>query len=577
MKAIFLICALSVACLAQYNGLAPITVQSCSSGIQGNSADSCTFGQNSTSGNVIYGLVGYDSAVSGRPISISDANGHATITMDAEQGPVTSQTSPGTTGSSGSAYGRTFCGTVNSTGSVNLVTSSGSIQTRASAILVAFEAANSTCTEDGSPQFTIGTSGNTSTPAALSQNITTGINGDLIVNSWFTAGGNFGNVSAISTPPLLFAVDLMSEYIAGTVGTYANTIDELPNFSCVVGPCHEYIGLNTIAYKPVSSGIVGVTTVMHQAINGQFFSDTLLALGGTSALTYSLSSGCLTGTGLSFNSSTGVISGTHIGNSSITCSYTATDGTSTSSAQSFTINVGCGAATPTVIASATGGNGLSGWTFSSGIQALDVIDLSFAGMNSHCNNGYMETTPSITDTAGSTIRRVDCRGNFGPAQDSMHYLLQIPAGYSGTSDTISLGANGGGSAVGGVAMQIRGVQSIADVCAYVTSLVSPSSLTTPNLTTPVANEFLRATAFYNAPSGPTFNSPFSVVNHDSFSCPSFTPTQYYATDQASSIGNYSATANATGGSLLEVTLYGLRPSALSCQVIHHREMVLDQF
>jgi Bacterial Ig-like domain (group 3)/MBG domain (YGX type)/Putative Ig domain/NHL repeat len=184
----------------------------------------------------------------------------------------------------------------------------------------------------------------------------------------------------------------------------------------------------SISVSGTATAIIVSPSTLTAATVGSNYSVNLTASGGTGPYTFSLTSGALP-VGISLGSS-GTISGTPAAGGMFSFSITATDSTSTSSSQAFSLVVNAPTITlsPTTLASATDGaaysqaisasGGTPPYTFALTARALP------AGL-SLSSTGVLSGTPTAAGTFSFTATATDSSTGTGPYTGSRAYSLTV--------------------------------------------------------------------------------------------------------------------------------------------------------
>ena len=229
-------------------------------------------------------------------------------------------------------------------------------------------------------------------------------NGTTPYSTWSVSTGSL---------PTGLTLNALSGVISGTVGASATT----QTFTVKVLDANSVAGTQSLTITVAAAPVVTTTSPLATATDTQTtYSQTLAASGGTTPLTWAVTTGSLP-TGLTLTSSTGVISGT-LGASAATATFTVTvtDNHAVTATKSLTITVNAapavttaslpsgvhGTAYTTSTLAASGGTAPLTWTLSSGSLPLG-LSLSTAGVISGTLNASATTqtfTVKVTDSNG---------------------------------------------------------------------------------------------------------------------------------------------------------------------------------
>ena len=259
-------------------------------------------------------------------------------------------------------------------------------------------------------------------------NVTTTMNGDLVI----TYVGDYNSLgwqtlNATSTSP------------AWQIGFgAASSQDAAAAFLSVAGTSGTFTGLKldsggqnptamTLALKPSSIAIT--STALPDGSLSNSYSYQLLALGGSGAYTWSITSGSLQ-SGLSLNSSTGVISGTPTVSSQNSLTVQVTDGTNTTT-KSLSLKIGASANTISYVQGKFFGN-TNTLTFTSNVTAGNLLVVT---------QGYYEPRDVVapcTDSLGTQFYLVGFQA-YGIVGSYSNGYTSILAGIAPSSgaDTVA--------------------------------------------------------------------------------------------------------------------------------------------
>ena len=535
----------AVAASAQIQGGLPTAMQSCNSNTDTNSAVADVCPNTVAFGHMIAGCVAWEDACSGgiASVVVSDNLSPGTsYTMSS----VVSQTDPNF--SSQCLRAQIFYGTTGASG-IPTLTSTPNISTGGVPGTIQAGEFPGGLAADGSLSST--TSSTTLTSLTVSP--TTTVNGDMGLACSNASKGAIG-LTAISAP----------DFVAGSQNR--GQIDQLLSASQFGASGSQSITHNTNgnrawvmlgqAFKPTSQSIV--TTQLPDAGNGTAYKAILEDIGGTGSPTWSVTSGTWpTGcSNASLNSSTGVISCTPTQTGSFLLSFS--DGVAT---KTLGLKVGASLSTPT-IASFTTGSVQHQWTLSS-VQAGDTILLMGHMFDSGAFAGYIEPTSELSGLLGDITYTRICPYTGGGMSGLAIYTSVVTQ--SG-SDTITFNKNGTGSPLNVLVADVRGGQPVIDCGVFTATNTFNTSvtMTTPNLTTLVANELLFAQGVvFGGSASLSFSNPFTLIASGAAGLVN-TPSNW-GQAMASTAGTYAVT---DAGSSLDNTfgqddylnLIGIRPA-----------------
>jgi hypothetical protein len=377
----------------------------------------------------------------------------------------------------------------------------------------------------------------TGTPASISSGtLTTTMNQDFI---WAHVGGT--QSGGIFTQAAGFYYgghqqghdSAAQEFkITGVNGSYSASFNNSVNSD---------ITLVTIALQPVTIAIQSPTQLPDGALTNAY-NYTLLSTGGTGAVTWSITSGSLQ-SGLSLNASTGAITGTPVSSTTNNITFQVTDGTHTTT-KATTLKIGGTLNTPTLVQSKiTGSNAGTNNTFAftSNVTAGNTILIAVRPLTA---NGLL-----CTDSVNTIYHLVDIDFvGVTTNRNSINVIAGIAGGSGADTVTCNAGAFFAMSEFSNV--QLFGVDNVIS-----NNGTSASPIVSGTLTTLVPNELIYAVD--NAVSAGTVltaSAPFTDVG------PNFSiDTGYRA---VSTVTGYTSSFTMVGNTdgHWNTFLIGLRPS-----------------
>lgn len=291
-------------------------------------------------------------------------------------------------------------------------------------------------------------------------NLTTAVNGSLLVTSCFSVGAPTDSTNVFNGRYTSWAGG--GSRLAGLAGVHTS--------HCFGG--NQDIWMTGLQIASATAVTIISPAALPDAIQGVAYTYTMQAIGGAGAYTWSITSSALP-TGLSINSSTGVISGTATNSALGAFNIHVTDGTHTGDL-STTLHVGASAATATHVQDSSGSG-----VFPGNVTSGNAVFIQYPSKTD------MQSIPICTDTLGTAYKRFSStEGNV----NSQEYFVGLAP--STGADTVACN----GSSVGLEASEFSGVDISADTFVFDTILVSSSiSMTTSSLTTPAVNSLLFAT------------------------------------------------------------------------------------
>lgn len=437
-----------------------------------------------------------------------------------------------------------------------------------------------TLAADGSPTCTT----TNVAAASLTNNITTTVNGDFLLS---VASNHNANNITYAVPPDNFAATCAGctmggggyWRLGGLAGTQSTTF--FNNQNSGASPAWS---LETIAFKP--SAITIVSDALADGANGVAYQSTLKAVGGAGAYTWSNTAGTWpTGCSSSSINAAGVISCTPTSNGTASLTFQVTDGTNTTT-RTLNWKTGASFLTPTLVSFGTGYSSTSGGTavvpavitsMCPG-DTLLVAASSFTGAGgggippTSGASGWFASCGSVTWYRPNPINATTGDNNPNTGSGIAFYIGNVSGSCGSTNVQYTLGPNvpTGRGLIFSV-QRIAGVQPTIDDGVGINQggfSGNPISLTTPNLTTAVANELLIAPATDG--NGGSLNSNFVTINSPfSASVPWFCPFNFECQgdwqDQVTTATTYNVTANENSSSsnaenTMAVSLFGLRPA-----------------
>ena len=261
--------------------------------------------------------------------------------------------------------------------------------------------------------------------------------GQSFVGSGTTATNATGTASFAITLPVVLPIGTI---ITATATPTTNNTSEFS--ACFTITSCPSITLTT---PPLPNGTARVS-----------YSTTIVAIGGNSPYTYSVSSGSLP-TGLTLNASTGVISGTPTVPGLYNFDITAIDSTGCSGVQSYSINIVCGTITLTAppLTGGTVGVALSRTIAASG----GSTPYSFAvtagalppGLTLNSTTGIISGTPTLSGSYAFDITATDFVGCTGAQSYTLNIACPtitltappLASGVVGTTYVQTISASGG--------------------------------------------------------------------------------------------------------------------------------------
>lgn len=426
----------------------------------------------------------------------------------------------------------------------------------------------------------------TTATASITNLNTTTVNGDLLIG--VGAGTATSNNMYAVYPNQLFGGNGASlgqaEYwrVAGLAGSQSTTFFDNLNWNAATAWV-----LLTFAFEPSTINIT--TNALFDGSQNHPYQATLQAVGGAGPLTWSNTAGTWpSGCSSSSISSAGVISCTPTSQGMSSLTFQATDGTHTTT-RTISWLVGGPFLTPNVTATATGYSTTSGGV---GVaqavlpnacpgDVLVIKESAFTGGGTNSGAGVEPTNGSIDHW------NIDCPATFTrlnpitgtPGNQSsfssagvITYIGNVTSVCSTThlSYTLTAAAPTPWGFIFTVA-QVRGVQPLVDDGVGTDQAgfaSSPLSITTPNLTTQAANEYLFATGINGSgmqnSNIVSLSAPFTTGIP--WFCPFALECQVIGEDQSSGTGTFNVTASETqsGGAWqfeqMAADLVGLRPA-----------------
>jgi hypothetical protein len=245
------------------------------------------------------------------------------------------------------------------------------------------------------------------------------------------SGGTSGYTYAVTAGSLPSGLTLSSGGVLSgtpTVGGTFNFTITATDSSTGTGP---YTGSRaytlTLAPPPItlSPGSISAATV------GSSYSATITAGNGTGPYTYAVTSGALPA-GLSFSSS-GAISGTPTAGGTFNFTVTATDSTSATGSQAYslTVNAPTISLSPSTLPAATQNTAYSQTLTASGGTAGYAYAVTSGALPSGVtlsSSGALSGTPTVSGNFSFTITATDSSTGTGPYAGSASYTLTVAAG-----------------------------------------------------------------------------------------------------------------------------------------------------
>lgn len=370
-------------------------------------------------------------------------------------------------------------------------------------------------TTDGSQ-----TIGHDSVLTLQTPNLATTYNGDLLISICNSGGGQFALI-----PPdinITFAQTGSAFRIAGAPGNYTST-------------CRAYTSSNLlvaqVAFAPTSGSSITIISpaTLPTAITSDAYNYTLEAQGGTSTLTWTITSGALP-LGLSL-SSAGVITGTPTNSAFGAVTIQASDGTHTAS-QAFTINVGTTRSTIVHVQDSDSSD-----VFSTNVTAGNLIILPRFTVASGKYG-----VPICTDGLGTNYVFRTAIGNVNTGLTVIYTGIAPSTG----AVTITCPATTGTSMA---AVEFSGVQTFYDFEALTLGTANP--VTSASFTTPSVNSLIYGAAL-DASGIMSASTPCTAI--------SFSTNTGTCYELATTVTGYTETFTNSTSDIWETVLIGLRPS-----------------
>jgi hypothetical protein len=418
---------------------------------------------------------------------------------------------------------------------------------------------------------------NTSITFSQSTSCTTTANGDLMISA---SGTWWATDNIYPLMPEQYAngsgspkATLLSWKIAGVAGVISSTHQR--NQFLVASGSPNIWAMTTVAFKP---SIRVSTSKLAEASTTQAYSQTLAAVGGTAAYTWSISVGALP-TGLSLNASTGAITGTASG-AGTSFTVQVTDGTVTAT-QAESISLGTYQAVNLSQAVSTVFPNNDTITIPSQIQKDDLLVLT---LTCPCNNGSFTWVPPVGahwgDTGGvfTSFRRVTpvvgMGGNNSFANSANVMIITSRATGCVASDIISFDLNSPKEYVVSAAI-FRNAQEVIDDTAgtyvgqagFAAAGSGTFTTTTPNYTAVDDNQVLYAAISQGASLGVTtagFNTAVTPFTYSNVTLGSFYKQLGAAGSSTVTGTSFQNPANTADNVLMAV---GIRPSITSSSCV----------
>src|SRR5579872_322334 len=308
----------------------------------------------------------------------------------------------------------------------------------------------------------------------------------------------------------------------------------------------------TLAFQPNALAINSPSVLPDGALSTAY-KYTLLATGGVSTYTWSITSGSLQ-SGLSLNSSTGAITGTPTTSTNNSITFQVTDGTTTVT-KAVTLKVGATMGTIALIqgVASTVGTGSNPLAFTSNVGSGNLLVVQY-GYNNSLRNFF-----KCTDTLGTVFSPVanyhSLAGDFG--QGSQMMIMAGVAPSSGADTVNCVGTN--------IIDQLSEFSNINFIASDTTAgtngtTTPPATVTSNSLSTLVPNQLLALACTVTTGSGVTISpvAPFVQV-----ATPPAAYTSNLGYDVASTVTSYTpqcSYTNASSGRWI-IGVAGFRPSA----------------
>lgn len=562
----YLLCfLLSVPAFAQFNGNLPNVRQSFVDQHTGGSQGSITTAEAVKIGSIL-------------GVCLEDSVQNDTFTVGSTPSETWTVTSPANAGPShdGGYESVAIAWTVAHSNAQYTITATGNPSGTGAVSLEPFEIVNASGA-DGTAA-TVGQLGGTT----ISTSRTTTKNGSVIVSCNSSNENLFPARYSLAYPNQFVAHEILltndndiytSVHYTTTAGSYTQTLNVNGSGSGVGNPAA--LVMVSQAFAP-PSGITIATTLMPSATTTAAYKATLRAVGGSGALTYSVSSGTLP-TGLTLTGATGVISGTATTPGTSTFSVQATDGTLTSPAQSLTITVTASSFFQPTIAEINPCNTLTDCPITGN---LGRIILLAHGVDEHGTIGWLNSADTLSGANGMTFVKVP---QFSPDDLTGGLVAYIQANDApcAANTTIKLRTSAG-SFLSWEVIRLFNSQLIVDSDLTANNVAqqgnTPSSYSlTTTYTNPVDNELLLGYSVSDHLQGindsgtASIASPWTNVNNG-YSLFNGTNLDYYvlSTDGSGAAGtntNEVATAAPSADNVatnsLTTLLMGIRPGLSS--------------
>jgi hypothetical protein len=276
-----------------------------------------------------------------------------------------------------------------------------------------------------------------------------------------TSGGTGADTFSVTAGSLPTGLTLNSStgVISGTssaVNNFNFTVTATDSVGATASQAYSFSVNSTIALSPA--------TLLAWTANNAGYSQTIVASGGTGAVTFSITAGALP-TGLSIDTNTGVISGTPSAANTFNFTVTATDANGASGARAYsivinpapsvvatTLPVGTAGTAYTTTVSASGGTGTDSFSITAGALPPDLTLDSSTGVISGTPTtaGTFNVTVTATDAVGATASQafsIVVNIALGPAALPAWTVNQ--AGYrqaittSGSTGAVTFGVSAG--------------------------------------------------------------------------------------------------------------------------------------
>lgn len=309
------------------------------------------------------------------------------------------------------------------------------------------------------------------TPASVSVNVTTTVNGDLIIGS---AGG-------FKSAGYFYLSDTTYNFVAATNGQDSGAMESLGSgtsgtYTVPFGNVTNDVGLMlAVALKPPSGITIISPASIPQGAKSVAYAYTFSAAGGAGAYTWSVSAGSLP-SGITLSGAT--ISGTPTVAGPFSFTIQATDGSTT---QTKAISLGIGNSLTSITVPHVGSNSSNSVTIA-GTTSGNTLLVTCAGTG----NFYGGVPTDTLSTSYSFVSSPEVTGN-----NYTGYMSYVGVLSSGGSDTITCPAyltTDFGIAVA----EVAGIGTIYDIRSLTSGASNSGTITSSTLTPTVPNEILYA-------------------------------------------------------------------------------------